>query len=357
MKSATANAIRKVQDYIKLPLIYDCWYVAGLSSEFTQDLSSKTLLERSVLFYRQENGELVALQNRCLHRSFPLDRSKRAGDDIVCGYHGIRYNSDGGIVDIPCQTQFPKSRLHKYPVFEQDPFIWIWMGDPEKANVDDIPETDCLTDPGWTAMWGRKALEGNYLLMIENLADLSHLPYLHENTFGADEAWATVPIETEREGDMVHYWRSTKDWKMAAPLYPPTLNYTGRDIDAKLGATIVSPAMCRGWTTVTINDAQGNEQKELLNEINHYLTPEYHNTAHYYWSFARNCDIDNEEFSAGFEHVVSAAFEEDRVATRFMQQLLDDDGHDVVDLNIAGDKSSMMVRHMIVELVGREAAP
>jgi vanillate monooxygenase len=183
---------------------------------------------------------------------------------------------------------------------------------------------------------------------------LSHLPFLHADTFGASDDWAETPVEVEGEGDMVHYWRSTTEWAMAAPFYPPTIDLHQRKIEGKLGATFVSPAMCRGWTQVDVMDASEGDQRSYLTEINHYLTPEKHDTAHYYWSFARNSDIANQEYTDQFMEVVSAAFDEDRVATIDMQTLLDEDKHDITDLNIGGDKSSVMVRKSIIEMVRRE---
>ena len=89
--------IRSVKDYIRLPLCYNHWYVAGLAEEFGEEPVSKTLLERSLVFYRTESGDLVAMQDRCLHRSFPLSKGFREGDNLVCRYHGIRYAPDGSI--------------------------------------------------------------------------------------------------------------------------------------------------------------------------------------------------------------------------------------------------------------------
>jgi len=108
MKDVSAlekSALRNVRDYLKLPLLYNHWYVAGTIDEFGRELVSKTLLERSIVFYRTEAGALVALQNRCLHRSFPLSESTLRGDNLICSYHGIEYNPDGHIEMIPCQTQ------------------------------------------------------------------------------------------------------------------------------------------------------------------------------------------------------------------------------------------------------------
>lgn len=55
-----ADSIKNVQDYVRLPLLYDHWYVAGLSEEFDRTPKERTLLERSLVFYRTTDGQLVA---------------------------------------------------------------------------------------------------------------------------------------------------------------------------------------------------------------------------------------------------------------------------------------------------------
>ena len=122
------SMVRSVKDYIRLPFCYNHWYVAGLIEEFGQEPTAKTLLERSIVFYRTEAGKLVAMQNRCLHRSFPLSNGFREGDNLVCRYHGIRYTPNGTIAKVPCQEHVPNRKLHVYPIKEVGPFAFIWMG-------------------------------------------------------------------------------------------------------------------------------------------------------------------------------------------------------------------------------------
>lgn len=80
------------------PLIKNAWYVAGLASEFSRTPMCRTILEQEILFYRTEGGSAVALQNRCAHRGFPLNRGALNGDCVVCGYHGMAYGPDGDCV-------------------------------------------------------------------------------------------------------------------------------------------------------------------------------------------------------------------------------------------------------------------
>jgi len=53
------DQLRSVKDYIRLPFVYNHWYVAGTTDEFGQEPVAKTLLDRSLVFYRTEAGELT----------------------------------------------------------------------------------------------------------------------------------------------------------------------------------------------------------------------------------------------------------------------------------------------------------
>jgi vanillate O-demethylase monooxygenase subunit len=63
----------------------NAWYVAALSSEVgPEDLFHRKLLGTNVLLYRKQNGDPVAMRDRCPHRFAPLHLGKRDGDQIVC---------------------------------------------------------------------------------------------------------------------------------------------------------------------------------------------------------------------------------------------------------------------------------
>ena len=75
------------------PFIRNAWYVVAPSSEVSRTPLGRTVLGTSVVVFRKQDGSVVALQNRCCHRSFPLSHGTVDGDTIVCGYHGLRYDA------------------------------------------------------------------------------------------------------------------------------------------------------------------------------------------------------------------------------------------------------------------------
>ncbi|BAS13738.1 putative toluene-4-sulfonate monooxygenase system iron-sulfur subunit TsaM2 [Arthrobacter sp. Hiyo8] len=129
-QSSTTN---KVLGY---PL--NVWYVAAWDKEVTRKPMSRKVAGRPLALYRTEGGKAVALADACWHRLAPLSMGKTlAKDQIQCPYHGIVYNSAGRCVSMPAQeTINPSATVPSFPVVERHRYVWVWLGDPTKADPD-----------------------------------------------------------------------------------------------------------------------------------------------------------------------------------------------------------------------------
>src|ERR1700722_7792399 len=82
---------------------------------------------------------VAALLDMCCHRGAPLHMGKVIEEGLQCGYHGLIFDRSGACVRVPGQTHIlERTRVRGFPVVEQDAFVWIWMGDPAKADVSTI---------------------------------------------------------------------------------------------------------------------------------------------------------------------------------------------------------------------------
>ena len=118
-----------------LEFVFDAWYVAGWSRNFQHELVPKTILEQNLVFFRQSNDKLVALEDRCPHRLLPLSKGNLVGNNVQCGYHGMTFDGNGKCVRIPAQDNLPPSAyVDTYPVEERHGIVWVWMGIKEKAD-------------------------------------------------------------------------------------------------------------------------------------------------------------------------------------------------------------------------------
>lgn len=144
-------------------------------------VSRKICNERIVMF-RNSNGSIAAIHDRCPHRFVPLSMGKRVGDSIQCGYHGLRFDGTGACVETPHDDDNQKARacVRSYAAVERHKVIWLWMGDAEQADPELIPAFDFLDDAeNYTCCQAYSHIKGNYQLIADNLLDLSHIHYLH----------------------------------------------------------------------------------------------------------------------------------------------------------------------------------
>ena len=132
-----------------MSFVRDQWYVAAYSAEVGRALLARTILGEPLVLYRTSAGQPAALVDRCVHRHFPLSAGQLDGDTIVCGYHGFTYGPDGRCVAVPGQQRIPRTaRVTAYPVAEQDSLVWVWIGDPERADAGFIPRAPVAGRPG-----------------------------------------------------------------------------------------------------------------------------------------------------------------------------------------------------------------
>src|SRR5690349_10438870 len=115
----------------------------------------------------------------------PLSTGRRDGDLVRCGYHGFAYDPAGDLVDVPSQDNVPRGvRVRTYPIIEQGPFIWIWLGDPGAAALRNPPRIPWFTDDDdWASTLQVLGIESNYLLLHEHYLDLTSVFTLHPKSY------------------------------------------------------------------------------------------------------------------------------------------------------------------------------
>jgi vanillate O-demethylase monooxygenase subunit len=164
------------------------WYIAAFSEEIGDTPFERTILDTPIAFYRTANGQAVAMYGLCPHRYYPLALGKVDGDALVCGYHGFTFASNGKCIRIPAQGTGAGFSQPTYPLVERGRLTWIWLGDRSAADPSIIPpyEDFGLDQPGWTTCANtRFTIKGRSQLLVDNLMDLTHLPFIH-NIPGGD---------------------------------------------------------------------------------------------------------------------------------------------------------------------------
>jgi phenylpropionate dioxygenase-like ring-hydroxylating dioxygenase large terminal subunit len=159
------------------------WYVAAWSNEVGREhLLERTIIERSLVLYRREDGTPVAIGNACAHRCAPLSMGRLVGDAVQCPYHGLQFGPSGQCVHNPHgDGRIPaKMMVPSYPAVERHKAIWVWMGNPAEADPATIPDFSCHEDTELAFVGGMLEVHANYQLIVDNLMDLSHAATVHK---------------------------------------------------------------------------------------------------------------------------------------------------------------------------------
>jgi phenylpropionate dioxygenase-like ring-hydroxylating dioxygenase large terminal subunit len=322
------------------------WYVGAWDREVTRTLLGRTLLGEPVVLFRKESGEPVALEDRCCHRHLPLSMGKLEGDELRCGYHGLLFNSLGKCVAIPGQDSVPpQARVRAYPVHEKYNWVWIWMGEPAKADPALIPNWWWAEHPEWTfTRPDRVHLKCNYQLIADNVLDVTHLAYVHASSIGSGSI-VEFPATVEREERLVRLTRWIRD-RPPPPLYQKAGGFPG-NVDRWQIVEHVPPCF-----SVNFAGCKDGSRKIDLMALS-APTPETANTTHYFFGFVRNFGLRDEEMEKIFAVDMVKVFNEDFPVLEAQQRMLElKPGAPKID--IAVDAAPLAARRMLEAMLARE---
>jgi phenylpropionate dioxygenase-like ring-hydroxylating dioxygenase large terminal subunit len=338
----------------------NAWYVAAWGTELDSEPLGRTLLDVPVVLYRMEDGRPVGLENRCCHRSLPLSMGVVRGDQIECGYHGLRFAADGQCIAVPGQSLVPPgAAVRSFPLVERWGWVWIWMGDPSLADDSLIPDWWFMGHPEWKVIPGNggKPLytRGNYELVTDNLLDLSHVGYVHPDTIGTDDI-VEFPINTERRTDRVRVIRLMPD------VVPPPFHKFAGDFEGRVDRWMIVEARVPCYIDVDVGSAEvgsgvleGNRLQGIAYHALNVPTPETATTTHFFYGHARLFKTDSEEVDAVYRRNFYKIFKEDVDVIEAQQAAIDRaPDRTWIDINVDAPGLAMraLLRRRIEEEVG-----
>ena len=341
--------------------IRDAWYVGAWSHELdATPMKARRLLGDNILFFRTTSGQVAAIRDRCSHRFAPLSMGRREGDCVRCMYHGLLFDADGKCIEEPGRKGVsPKTNVRSYPTVERYKQVWIWMGDPAKADPNLIPDCHYQDDPAWASIPAYIHYKADYRLILDNLLDFSHLTYVHENTLGGSATIAHIRPKVERLGDKVRLTR----WYLGEPCIAPYLkgfNTFEGPVDRWHIYELHIPGnvflMDSGSAPAGSGAPEGQRVPEAMQfRATQIVTPEDEQNSHFFWSYAHNFNIGDPDFTAKLAARIAEGFEEDRIMIEAQQDEVNRSTRDEMAF-IMADNGLALGRRIIEEKLAAENA-
>jgi vanillate O-demethylase monooxygenase subunit len=292
--------------------IRDCWYVIAWDHEIPEDgLFTRTVLGEPILVYRAHD-RLVALADRCCHRQAPLSKGRKEGDCVRCGYHGLRFDADGRCVEVPGSDRIPEAaRVRSYPLIVKNRWVFVWMGDPARADTALLPDNFSCDSPDWKHRPGYLHYDTNYLLICDNLLDFSHLSYVHERSLGGSTAIAQARADIEAVPRGIRVSRRVRD--VPAPPFYTRFRRFDTNIDRWFVYDFLLPGTLLMHSGGRPTDAaDGDDSDAVRLHSCQTLTPESATTTHYFFQQSHRTGEGDDAIVQSIFDSLLGAFEEDR---------------------------------------------
>ncbi len=169
-------------------LLPQFWYVVAESGELKENnVLARQVLDEWLACYRNANGHVVIVQDRCLHRCARLSGGKVQNGLLTCGYHGWVYGEEGRIISIPSEGGEDAAARRSlcartYAAIEQDGYIYVCL-----APGAHTPKTPFILPRPDLHRWRHIRLQNRFANTlancVENYIDIPHSAYVHHGIF------------------------------------------------------------------------------------------------------------------------------------------------------------------------------
>ena len=206
------------------------------------------------------------------------------------------------------------------------------------VSLADRRSTYVPATPKWAAVEGYHHFGANYQLINDNLLDLSHESFVHEETIG-NESVAESPASVTLHGDMVRVHRDMLDIE-APPFYRRTTGFTGR-INRWHTNHFTPPGFHiieNGSMPADALDKSHALERKVLNLI----TPETRTSSHYFWGIVRQFRRDDRALDDTIREGIVRTFNQDKAMLEAQQRAIGPDPDNVafpVSIRVDAGKS------------------
>jgi vanillate O-demethylase monooxygenase subunit len=340
-----------------MSFLRNIWYAAGWASDLGEELVGRRFLGELVVLYRTADGTARAIGGRCPHRFAPLHLGRKVEDAVECLYHGFRFDGTGRCVLVPDESGpiAANNRVPSYPLVERDRLLWIWMGEPAKADPAAIPDlSDRLSSATYKAVTGSLLIKANYELVADNLIDPRHGQFLHASALQSERFYGAMH-EIKEDGLTVSIDRTIHNTRSPSA-YASYLDDPNMAVDWFTSARWDPPGIFRldnGVTPVGCDRSLGIRRPGV-----HLLTPETETSTHYFFASVRNFRLDDAAADEGARTWQRTVFEEqDKMMLEAVQAEMGTT--DFVSLRpvlVAFDGPAMKIRNTMRRLISAEEA-
>ena len=240
-----------------------------------------TLLDRPLVVAELDDGGVVALDDRCIHRSTRLSIGRVEAGGLRCAYHGWLWDGTGRCREIPAMPDIAisgKARIGAYSTQLAYGLVWVRIDDRAGTRLPACPAWD---DPAFRVVAGIPyTWPVGAPRRVENFVDLSHFAWVHDGSLArATDVVPPLPAIERADGELRFDYDPPDEFRAdATAMYgasayrmpiPCTVNIsfrlaTGAQRVLWMTASPLTDGTCRSfWFLSRDDDVAGDDEPHL----------------------------------------------------------------------------------------------
>jgi phenylpropionate dioxygenase-like ring-hydroxylating dioxygenase large terminal subunit len=182
------------------------WYPICQSARIKSGPIGLTRLGRDIVVWRDSAGKVRVHDDRCLHRGAKLSVGEVVNGNLRCAYHGWCYDASGQCISIPtsqtAQTKLaPRLKLASFESQERAGLVWAYLSENNSRTTPPLVIPEELEDAAYSGFICEAEWKANWILVLENLADPMHGPFLHGKSLTLGRGALEDDMRTTRNPD------------------------------------------------------------------------------------------------------------------------------------------------------------
>jgi phenylpropionate dioxygenase-like ring-hydroxylating dioxygenase large terminal subunit len=179
----------------------DSWFPIVTSQQIpVGKILSRKFQGIPLVIFRNATGNVAALEDRCPHRFAPLSAGTLKCGEIICPYHGWRFNTLGQCTHVPGlqQVSSTKPLVTSYHICES--FGLVWINCSQKNNTL-LPAGPAHGEPDVDIFFITDHVKSIPGAIAENFLDGFHTHFVHAGWIRKDQQRQTISAHIHHLSD------------------------------------------------------------------------------------------------------------------------------------------------------------
>jgi phenylpropionate dioxygenase-like ring-hydroxylating dioxygenase large terminal subunit len=183
------------------------WYPVAYLRDLDPQVPQRFVLlgQPLVIWFERGEGIWRVFADVCPHRLVPLSEGRLSSDgQLECPYHGWQFDGAGHCTLIPQAaadlTPPARAQCRSYAAREAQGLLFVFSGAAELAEAHPLPVLPLLDEPSWLVQDTFRDLPYDAVTLLENVLDVSHVPFTHHGTVGKRSNAGPVELELIEQG-------------------------------------------------------------------------------------------------------------------------------------------------------------